>query len=376
MTREPATPAPLWTRAEIEALGAQVLAKLAPNPETDRERRYFETDTWLAVEAHLLNALAALGAAAGTTGEPGLLPVLVRWLDEAEAHDWRELNLVGDLAAALERCAAPSLPADDRGRRLAAHPADRIRLAVARSLDVAEAAAQAVLARLVEDADPEVQQVARLRLGEVRDLPWWQGYFARDPFADVEEPAAQARRQTAVETLVGWFELPSWRQGGALGAALAAVDALPDDLAVPVLRRMAGRHDLRARADHGIEVRLLARPGGAVAWWSALVEGRRVEHEAIFVHVWIERVSAPARQEAALLVARECRTLVDGEARRAAPWLVSLLWPPGVDPTPLCSCYEALLGHDDVALRAASCWTPLFAAAGLTLPSPDGWGEA
>lgn len=362
---------PFWSPAELRALAEQVIAGFSEH--SDEVERDYEKSA--ALHDELMAALRALAAVAAETRDVSLVPDLVRWLDEAESWKDREHTLADQLGMALERCARPALAPDKRARWLAANAPAPVRAAMARTLDPADEAAQALLESLIEDGDARVHQVARKRLAAARDLNWWRGRFPSDPYAGIDDDE-RARRRPHVEAIVTWFELKPWQQHAGLSDLLAALAALPDDLAVPVLARLyASTPRYGILQDRDIGLALLGRPGGPEIYGELLVRPEE-RNDLRMLEDWIDGVPGPARQAAALAAVAAVRKQADPDESTLmqVSRMVAELWPKGLDPAPLAPWYLELTGVSDH--RSYAGWLEgLFSAAGVPLPTAEGWGE-
>jgi hypothetical protein len=239
---------------------------------------------------------------------------------------WLERRAARDGAAALAGPAA----------KLAVHPHPRVRAALAEVL----AGLGEVPAALVHDPDPSVRWAAR-RPGDA-------------PGTGLLPPDAPPALREALAALdpahLAALDPPrrhrnTWRYAAAPEAFAAALDALPDALALAVMPRLVESPFLATAVDEQVLKALFARPGGLAAFVALLPRLAAGDASEVLWDQTVVRALTPARSPA----------LLDGLLAA----IEADLPPPGA-PCPgfhggrfLSRLVEAMSPHDPAPLRAA-----------------------
>lgn len=330
-------------------------------------------------------AIVAAARLAAQRGAIGLVGDVRRWAHASILAE-EPISIVHALREALTVSVRDGVPPGVLEPLLPELP-DWLLVELARALDPEREGDLEILQRLADHPRAEIADAAHARLGPRRVWHWYAGIFAHDPIAaHADEPAVVAALERARAAL--GRERPEAQRGEAR-ALFAAVDGLPQDLAIPLLEASlrvfpsaparAARSgfeadgdlggdldgdldddDLEPRDDQGSDerddgpvVRLHALGGidavvhalehlveghgdperallRVASWCRGLPEAARVEL-ALRVLPWVDPPSPPLERAAP---SREAAREESAKPQGAAH-LVAALWPRSTSPMPL-----------------------------------------
>lgn len=279
------------------------------------------------------------------TGDPRVLDAA---LDLAtERVRWEALeHLEDDLASASGPIFASLTEITNRVRDCARSASPRLRMHTAKGLgpraqralkgegDEVDAEAARIVVALTKDAHAQVRGAAREALGGAAP-PAWPTFFVRDPLAAM--PANEAAELRApLDRAAEALERGVLKDAGPLAAAIAA---LPDELAAPILEAWIRTPYATGAtsAEPLLERWLDLDPDGerTVAWLRTLRIDDGVLHAGQHLGAVLRGRSREQARAVALRVARLLPESRQTGARHNAEQLVEAAWPEEEDPTPL-----------------------------------------
>lgn len=354
---------PLFSPAEVQALGARVIdrlrteARVAPAhgaEEVAQDGRYVAL-RW---------ALGACAAAAGVLRDPALVPDVDAWIRQLPAVPVeREESAADAIRAGIGGLLGAGAPVDDVVRGLAASHDEQRRAVVAGHLMPATAEGWALLRRLAADPAPAVRTAARRNLerlverakAELSGLPGWAGIVAEDPRPGLTGPQREAWAR--VEELLCWYgdQLEDGQE--ALAADLARLPPpLAQEVLCGVLGTLHGAHYVRLTA---VLLGYAEAPRAAVDVFHRLSRVRSPYRAGQWLEDLIQLAGGEVRERLLDAVAGEAWAALEAPDQRAhARALAGALghqWPTDRDASPLLDLYLALgevpLGAGDALRR-------------------------
>jgi hypothetical protein len=344
---------PIASRAEICTLFERANAALehllhGDDDDDDGGDRASVRREQRAVLRGVMEALRFCCMAAADLGDPELVGLVAQAIRISEPFDPHADGDQAVMVAALTRLLRAGAPVDKHIVALASHRTSSLRHAVAAGLRPGSGAATALLETLAADAAPNVREVAKKTLAQVREVAWWVGKFASDPSPRLL-PGEAERCGPALARLAALLDLPRYklyREPESLASAVSDLAALPDVLAVDLLELLFRTLEVHYLGLAGpLVAHLLARPEGPAAFarlvehWSADSDfALLADHQLTLV---LKAAPAAARRELCpKLLSQAAATpyAVRIDFDRAPLLPASLLahaWPPGEDPSPV-----------------------------------------